>query len=101
MPKGRRGRTGPGHGQPCHWCGRRMLNEPALSQEHPLRATKDHVRARSRFHGEEPENIVMCCRACNMVKANMTLGEWSAFRAAFPRWWERYRYTKPKKEQVT
>lgn len=88
---GRR-RVRPGHGTPCHWCGRSMIGYANTSPSHPLLVTRDHVIPQALHGGEEKEgNIVLCCRACNELKGAMLPHEWDAFRRARPQWWELYR----------
>jgi hypothetical protein len=79
-----------GHGQPCHWCKRKMIGYIDTSPSHPLLVTKDHVIPQV-VHGGDDDNIVLCCRACNAVKGSLSPPEWAAFRAARPEWWNLYR----------
>lgn len=84
-----------GHNTPCHWCGRLMLGLQSTDVAHSLMVTVDHVVPRA-MHGGDTDNTVLCCRACNMIKASMTPAEWEAFRQRTPSWWNLYTYKKRK-----
>lgn len=51
----------------CWYCGKKM--EPSL-------LTKDHVFPRSKGGGNDMDNIIMVCKACNSGKGNMDLLKW-------------------------
>jgi 5-methylcytosine-specific restriction endonuclease McrA len=40
------------------------------------RVTLDHVQPLSRGGHHTPENVKVCCEACNMAKDNKTLAEY-------------------------
>jgi hypothetical protein len=51
----------------CHWCaGPTLIDAPPA---HPMRATRDHVVARSK-HGGGAANVVLACQACNLARAS-------------------------------
>lgn len=85
MPRKRR--VGRGHLQPCHWCGRKMLNDPSIRQSHPLRVTVDHVQPKVQG-GVDDGNTVLCCQTCNRVKGDLPPDVWETFMQTNPRWWE-------------
>lgn len=49
-------------------------------------ATADHLIPKS-MGGTR---VVPCCLACNNLKGNMMPGEWRAWCAANPAWWEQW-----------
>lgn len=52
--------------QICHYCKR--LLRPQLGMNHPLdESTYDRKKP---SEGYSPENVVLCCRRCNMIKGN-------------------------------
>jgi len=66
-----------------------MIGHRHTSPAHPLLVTRDHVIPK-RAHGGDDDNLVLCCRACNSVKAAMSPSEWAAFRETVPEWWTLY-----------
>lgn len=65
-------------GEPCAYCKRTMdIKDPFLMP------TRDHQHPRS-LGGRK---IVFACYACNHLKADMTMPEWEALMAAYPKWW--------------
>lgn len=54
---------------------------PYCLDEFPLsKATKDHVLPMSRFHINEPYNIVLCCKFCNGQKGALTAQEYARWK---------------------
>jgi 5-methylcytosine-specific restriction endonuclease McrA len=47
----------------CHWCGAAMRDD--VAEQHPQRATLDHVVALADGGTNRNENLVAACRACN------------------------------------
>lgn len=84
----RKRKVGQGHMEPCHWCGRAMVNGSGVHQSHPLRATVDHVTPRY-MGGQDINNTVLCCNTCNRIKGNMPPDVWEKYRENNPRWWEK------------
>ena len=80
-----------GHGEKCHWCGRQLIAGCGVRETHSRFATKDHVIPRSQFGGNNAENIVWCCRACNQLKGNKMPEDWQLYMKDHPSWWKRYR----------
>lgn len=54
----------------CAYCGFTMILRPANRRD-PLRATLDHVVARSKGGDDTLGNTVAACEACNTSKGNM------------------------------
>lgn len=65
-------------GKPCAYC-KRVMD----ANDYDLMPTRDHVQPRSRGG----KVTVWACRTCNRIKADMSLGQWLDFMAAFPKWW--------------
>ena len=42
----------------------------------PDEASRDHVLPMSRFHNNNADNIVICCRTCNREKGALTATEY-------------------------
>ena len=64
----------------CCWCDR-VLNNTSGSG---LQQTKDHIVARS----NGGKSTVICCRACNELKANLHLKSWIWIITHVPQWWK-------------
>lgn len=63
-------------GKPCPYCGRTMgLGDP---RDYPSR---DHKLSRHRGGKDEPDNLIVVCSRCNVVKATMTTEEYMEFKA--------------------
>lgn len=76
-----------GRGQRCAYCQRTLEGSESPSL---LAATRDHVVPRSRAVPKDRiygTRKVLCCRQCNMLKANMMPDEWSEFMRQNPAWW--------------
>lgn len=50
----------------CYYCGVSICSDSA---------TVDHVVAKSLGGGNEPENLVACCKSCNSAKGDKTLDD--------------------------
>lgn len=66
------------HGKTCPYCQRTMDRGNAR-----LQPTRDHVIPRVRGGTLK----IICCLACNGIKADMLPEVWAAFMAAHPGWW--------------
>lgn len=75
-----------GKGPLCNWCGIDLVKPTPIK---PDSATFDHVHPRSVTMGWNTK--VWCCRACNTVKADMSLKQWETFMNEFPDWRTFYR----------
>ena len=53
----------------CLYCGRKM--DLQFENEHSF--TIDHYLARSKGGKDIPDNLVFCCRDCNLLKSNMSV----------------------------
>ena len=51
----------------CRYCGRAMSKKVA---------EVDHIIPKSRGGTDDPRNLVLCCRECNLSKGNKTVIEW-------------------------
>lgn len=50
----------------CHYCGRRV--ERLVDQNCPYKATCDHIIAIANGGRTEVDNLVLCCKECNIKK---------------------------------
>lgn len=48
--------------------------------------TRDHIVPRS----QGGKIVVPCCKACNHVKADLSIEEWDFWRVHNPEWWKLY-----------
>ena len=62
----------------CAYC--RVQTYIDLPRSHPLRATIDHIKPRSKGGTEDRENLCCCCFRCNQDKADLTEDEFAAYR---------------------
>jgi len=66
-------------GKPCPYCERPMSVDHVdicpTRDHHPVPRSKGGTRT------------LVCCRVCNMVKADRTAAEWEEFMADNPGWW--------------
>ena len=53
----------------CLYCGRKM--DLQFENEHSF--TIDHYLARSKGGKDIPDNLIFCCRDCNLLKSNMSV----------------------------
>lgn len=61
----------------CHWCGHPVrATDWQTSHE---RATRDHLTPRARGGTKGHGNIVLSCETCNLLKGDMTPGEFIFF----------------------
>lgn len=76
--------TRPLIGRPtCKYCSRELSATHSTSG---TAFTLDHVKAKADggFGG------IRCCRACNMLKADLAMADWFWFIGAFQRWWKTF-----------
>lgn len=74
----------PRKGDCCYWCQRQLESSTSPSG---LAVTRDHVKPKSRGG----RRTVLCCRACNNLKGDMTVDEWKRFMEQNPKWWRQWR----------
>lgn len=61
----------------CVYCRRVLRLRPKSDSFRNLAITWDHVIPLSRGGRNEPDNLVLCCRACNEMKGDRTPAEWA------------------------
>ncbi len=77
-PEGPVSRRYPGSdGLPCAYCGQTMR----YGSDPRLFPSLDHKISRHRGGTDVPENVVMCCSRCNLVKGVMSPAELAEFRS--------------------
>ncbi len=62
-------------GDRCFYC-RCELTVPTAWSNLATDRTFDHIIPRSKGGGENLRNLCLCCRGCNLAKADRTPGEW-------------------------
>lgn len=71
-----------GAGERCFYCKRQMVS--SHDSWNGLCATRDHIYPKSLGGSHR----VWACRACNDLKADMTIIEWNAWCDQNPEWWK-------------
>lgn len=57
----------------CHLCGRRI--DPTISRRHPMGATIDHLVPIAAGGGDEPENVALAHRDCNIRRGTKGIAQ--------------------------
>lgn len=55
----------------CPYCGKRLST---------YTATTDHIVPLSRGGTDDRENLILCCKKCNLEKGSMLLSEWFEYK---------------------
>jgi hypothetical protein len=66
----------------CTYCRRYTFKGPKVSSR---QRTRDHLIPLSKG-GKKPEWVI-ACNKCNQLRSNLSLDDWLAFIARYPKWW--------------
>lgn len=62
------------HGLQCFYCNRTLVS--GLSGYGKNRATIDHIVTRSNGGNHNPDNLIIACMDCNMVRGDLEINKW-------------------------
>lgn len=57
----------------CFYCETEMLKEIS---NNPISASLDHIKPKEKGGNTSPNNLILCCRNCNMSKNTDSLEKW-------------------------